>query len=304
MLVDPAAMLAAPLLVAMLLAVVLVAKPLTALVIVWLLGYSWQTALTIAIALAQIGEFSFLLADAAEKLDVLSPERHSLLVACAMISITLNPLWFRAIGPIDRWFRARPRLWRIVSGRSEAQGAEINRRAQERLSHPDDPASDRIKAVIVGYGPVGQTAARILSDFDIQPVVVDLNVDTVRSLSASGNVAVFGDATRRDILEAAAIADAKYLLVTVPDVLIRTMVIIAARELNPELRVFARARYLKERAWLEEVGATQICIEEAETAAGLTVLLLQEVGADVQRVRDEINRLHHEFGVQRPEVKN
>jgi CPA2 family monovalent cation:H+ antiporter-2 len=300
MLFDPAAILQTPLLLTLLLAVVLVVKPLAALAIVWALGYSWRTALTIAIALAQIGEFSFLLADAAEQLEVMSSQRHSLLVACALISITLNPLWFRAVGPIDRWFRARPRLWKLVSGRSEARGAEFNQMAQTRLSHPDDPVAERIKAVIVGYGPVGQTAARILRDFNIQPVVVDLNVDTVRDLSASGELAVYGDATRRDILETAAIREAKYLLVTVPDVLIRTLVILAARELNDHLRVFVRARYLQERAWLEEIGATQICFEEAETAAGLAVLLLHEVGADEERIRAEIKTLHDEYGVQRP----
>jgi len=156
--------------------------------------------------------------------------------------------------------------------------------------------------VIVGYGPVGQTAARILRDFQIEPIVVDLNLDTIRNLTASGELAVYGDATRRDILEAASIEKAKYLLVTVPDVLIRTLVILTAREMNEDIRVFARARYLKERAWLEEVGATQICIEEAETAVGLALLLLREVGADEQRIRDEIDLLHDEYGVQRAET--
>ncbi|HMO87226.1 MAG TPA: NAD-binding protein, partial [Lacipirellulaceae bacterium] len=163
-----------------------------------------------------------------------------------------------------------------------------------------DPAGERIKAVLVGYGPVGQTAARILRDFHIEPIVIDLNLETVRSLAAADQLAVYGDATRREILEAASIAEAKYLLVTVPDVLVRTLVIIAAREINDELLVFTRARYLKERAWLEEVGATQICIEEAETAAGLAVLLLREVGADEDRIRDELQALHNEFGLQRP----
>jgi monovalent cation:H+ antiporter-2, CPA2 family len=126
-----------------------------------------------------------------------------------------------------------------------------------------------------------------------------LNLDTVRDLASAGELAIYGDATRQDILEAAGIGDAKYLLVTVPDVLVRTLVVITARELNPELKVFVRARYLKERAWLEEVGATQICIEEAETALGLTVLLLREVGADQERVREVTSRVQQEMGLHR-----
>jgi CPA2 family monovalent cation:H+ antiporter-2 len=148
---------------------------------------------------------------------------------------------------------------------------------------------------------VGQTAARILREFGVEPVVVDLNLDTIRDLAGSGELAVYGDSTRHDILEAAGIEEAKYLLVTVPDVLVRTLVIITAREMNAKLKVFSRARYLKERAWLEEVGATQICIEEAETALGLARLLLSEVGADPDRVRSELQRIHRELGVHRTE---
>lgn len=301
MLFDYHAVAAAPLLLALLLTIVFVVKPLTALAIVWLLRYSWRTALTIAIALAQIGEFSFLLADAARQLGILSAQNRSLLIACAMISITLNPLLFRAVDPIDRWCRSRPRLWKFLAGRSEARGAAGNELVQRRITDPADPAAERVKAVIVGYGPVGQTAARILRDFNIQPIVVDLNLDTIRDLSSRGELAVYGDATRRDILEAAGISQAKYLLVTVPDVVVRTLVILVARELNDRVRVFVRARYLNERAWLEEVGATQLCIEEAETAAGLALLLLREVGADEQRIREEIETLHAEYGVQRPD---
>jgi CPA2 family monovalent cation:H+ antiporter-2 len=298
MLFDPRVLLHSPGLLVMLLAVVLVAKPMIAMIIVWLLRYTWRTALTIAIALAQIGEFSFLLADEAIRLKLLKPEHQSLLVACALISITLNPLYFRAIGPLEQWFRRRTRLWKLLSRRADAGGQALNEIAKFRLADPADPIASPVKAVIVGYGPVGQTAARILRDFNIQPIVVDLNLDTVRDLAANDVVAFYGDATRREILEAAAIGEAKYLLATVPDVLVRTLVIITAREINPNIRVFARARYLKERAWLEEVGATQICIEEAETAVGLALLLLREVGADENRIAEELRSLRTEFNVQ------
>jgi len=86
-----------------------------------------------------------------------------------------------------------------------------------------------------------------------------------------------------------------HMLATVPEVLVRTVVILAAKDLNPGLRVFARARYIQERAWLEEVGATGVVTEEAETAVGLAVLLLREVGADEQRVREEIRRIQDEL---------
>lgn len=293
MLFDPHAVLDEPLLLAGLLGVVLIAKPLTALTIVWALGYSVRTALTVAVGLAQIGEFSFILAEEALNLGLLTPEGQSVLIACALLSIPLNPLFFRTISPIERFLRSRKDIWR-VAGWSENRGDELNVEVTPRIKAISE-AEKKPLAVIVGYGPVGQSASRILNEFGIETVIVDLNIDVVRSLSGAGQLAIFGDASRHDILEAAGIHNAKYLLVTVPDLLTRTTVIITARELNPELRVFVRARYLQERAWLQEVGANEIATDEAETARGLAVLLLREVGADEARLQEEIHKISENF---------
>jgi CPA2 family monovalent cation:H+ antiporter-2 len=301
MLFDPMVIVERPIFLAVLLAIVLIAKPLTAMAIVWGLRYSFRNALTVGIALAQVGEFSFLLATEAIDHKLMSEEGRSLLVATAMISITLNPLIFRLIEPTERWLRSKPALWKKLGSRAEAGGLRLNEAMAVRVATSDGADDAKTRAVIVGYGPVGQTAARILRGFGVETVVVDLNIDTIRELANNGELGVYGDSTRHDILEAAGIKDAKYLLVTVPDVLVRTLVIITAKEINSELKVFARARYLKERAWLEEVGATQICIEEAETAVGLAKLLLSEVGADPERVAAEVLRIQRELGVHREE---
>lgn len=295
MLFDPRVVIERPGLLLALLAVVLVAKPLAAFLIVWALRYSVRSALTISVALAQVGEFSFLLAEEARRDGLLPKEGHSLLVACALLSITLNPLLFRAIGPAERWLRARPRLWRMLARRSETGGAELNLEAKTRVSERAEGEESPVTAVIVGYGPVGKTAARILTQFGVRPVVVDLNLDTVRGLSEVGQLAVYGDAGQRDILEAAGIRQAKYLLVTVPEVLSRTVVILAAKDMNPELRVFVRARYIQERVWLEEVGATGVITEEGETALGLATILLGEMGADEERIRAEVHAIQRKL---------
>jgi CPA2 family monovalent cation:H+ antiporter-2 len=256
--------------------------------------YSIRTALTVAVGLAQIGEFSFILAEEALGLGLLSAEGQSLLIACALFSITLNPLLFRTITPIEKWLRSNERIWKIA-GRSEYKGAEMNIEAETKLKDIAQGNGQKQLAVVVGYGPVGQTASRILREFGMETVVVDLNIDVVRHLSDSGQLAIYGDASRHDILEAAGILNARYLLVTMPDLLTRTGVIIAARELNPEIRVFVRARYIQERAWLEEVGATDICTDESESARGLARLLLREVGADEARIEKEMLIIQENF---------
>jgi CPA2 family monovalent cation:H+ antiporter-2 len=295
MLFDPHAIIKDPWLLLGLLGIIVVVKPVTAFLIIWVLRYSIRTALTVAVALAQIGEFSFLLANEALRLGILSQEGQSLLVACSLFSITANPLLFRTIDPVEKWLRSRERIWRLISQRSMDQGAELNIQMKTRLAEVISSEGDKPRAVVVGYGPVGQTAYRILRDFQIHSVVVDLNLESIRSLASSGQLAIYGDATRRDILEAAGVRQANYLLITIPDILTRTVVIVTAKELNPGLRVFVRARYVGERAWLEEVGATGISTEEAETAIGLAILLLHEVGADEDRIRKEIQKIRREL---------
>ncbi|HEX6961527.1 MAG TPA: cation:proton antiporter, partial [Lacipirellula sp.] len=201
MLFEPHALSEQPLLLGLLLAITLIAKPITAFAIVWLLRYSFRSAATIAIALAQVGEFSFLLAEEAIRHSMLSETGHSLLVACAIVSITLNPMLFRAIDPFERWLRRRPRLWQALTRRSEAGGVELNRITRERISEMPPPgAGAGQRAVIIGYGPVGQTAARVLRSFGIETVIIDLNLDTIRDLEGAGELAIYGDSTRQDIL--------------------------------------------------------------------------------------------------------
>jgi len=295
MLFDPRVIIKDPWLLLGLLGIIVVAKPVTPFLIAWSLRYSIRTALTVGVALAQIGEFSFLLVNEALGLGILSEEGQSLLVACSLFSLTANPLLFRTIDPLERWLRSRERIWRLIGRRSMDQDAELNREMEARLAEAISSEGEQPRAVVVGYGPVGQTVSRILRDFQIHSTIIELNLDTVRNLVAEGKIAIYGDATRRDILEAAGVRRANYLLITVPDILTRTVVIVTAKELNPGLRVFVRARYIKERAWLEEVGATDITTEEAEIAIGLAILLLKKVGADEDRIRKEIQKIRREL---------
>jgi len=297
MLFDPQAIIKEPLLVIEFLGIIMVVTPLMAFLIIWFLRYSVRTAITVALALTQIGEFSFLLANEATALGLLSADGQSLLVACALISIAANPPLFRAVTHLEQWLRSKERIWRILSKRSSYKDLRLHKEEQLWLSQSRRESAARPRAVVVGYGPVGQTACRILKNFDIPLLIIDLNLDTVRDLMESGQAAIYGDAGQSDILKAAGVQEADYLLVTIPDILARTTVIVAARELNPDIHVFTRARYLRERSWLEEMGATNICIEEAETAIGCAMLLLREVGADGNQIQIAIQEIRGALGM-------
>jgi CPA2 family monovalent cation:H+ antiporter-2 len=188
MLLDPAHLIEAPVLILGALAVVLVGKPLVALFIVWLLRYPFRSALTVAIALSQIGEFSFILATLGRDLKILSEDATHTLVATSIASIILNPLLYRLIDPLERWIARRPGLARLLN-RAQSRAAEAEP-AHERTT---DPAHS---AVIIGAGPTGRTVMRLLADAGITPTMVELNIDSVRALREEGIAAVYGDATR------------------------------------------------------------------------------------------------------------
>src|SRR6266498_5125457 len=148
----------------------LAGKPLAALVVVAVLGYSTRTALVVAVGLAQVGEFSFILGDVARHHHLLSETGYSLLIACALASISVNPFLFLWLDPVERLARRRPILWRLLNAAATRRREGINRSAAQRIGNSSSPLS-----IVVGYGPVEQAVDRVLRDVDSETVVIDLN---------------------------------------------------------------------------------------------------------------------------------
>ncbi len=187
LLFDPSSVLNAPGLLAATLAIILVGKPLAALAIVVLLGYPAQVAVGVAVALAQIGEFSFILASLGRQLGVLPAIANDTLIAAAIVSISINPLLYRTVDPVANWLARRPGLARWFGRRGRGASQAATERDEERLS--------RHRAVVVGYGPVGRTVARLLRENDVEPTIVDLNLKVIQGLRGRGVDAVYGDAS-------------------------------------------------------------------------------------------------------------
>lgn len=295
MLFDPGFVLEEPLMILAALGIILIAKPLTALVIVAMLGHSARTALTVAVGLAQIGEFSFILSEVARKHGVMSDEGHNIIVASAIISITINPLLFRSLGSMEAWAQSRPRLWRLMNGRAEQRVMLANAAAAKAIGdHAPQPAAgapDRRLAIVVGYGPVGQSVDQLLRDAGIPTVIVDLNMDTISALTARGRDAIFGDSSHESVLENAGIARASHLILTIAQSGDRAATVMTARNLNPNARILVRARYLREREELEQAGASAAVFEEAEAAVALARLVLTDTGATREVVERKVRDL-------------
>ncbi len=287
MLLDPRAVIEHPSLVAGALVIVLIAKPVAAFAIVWLLRYPFGVSLTVAVALAQIGEFSFMLATIARDLGVFTAEATNAMVAASIVSIVLNPMLYRAIPRLERWVAARPWLSRLVNRPAAALDA-----AGPKAGRPVDP---RERAVVVGYGPTGRTVVRLLRENDLVPTVIELNVDTVRELRDQGIDAVYGDAGQMETLTKAQVAHAASLVLTSPGTSGTAEVIRLARELNPGLRVLARASYLRDHAALTQAGADTVYSGEGEVALAFVEDILDDLGATPEQMDRERERAHREL---------
>ncbi len=168
----------------------------------------------------------------------------------------------------------------------------MNEQAGHLLERSEEPL-----AVIVGYGPVGQTVDSILRTSGLETVVVDLNMDTVQSLTSQSRAAIYGDAFNIEVMHQA-LPRATHLVITLPHSANRNPLIASAKLINPDIKVFVRARYLAERAELEQVGADEVCYEEAEASVALARLVLFDRGADPESIRRETTRIRQQLGAQ------
>ena len=284
MLFDWRAVIAAPGLLIGVLGVILLVTPLFAFLIVIVSGHAVKTALTLAAGLAQIGEFSFIVAEMAKSLGLVPAIGHNVVVGAAIISIGLNPVIFRWVLALE------PRLSKLswIATRNEKLGARANVMAAKRMQQDSG-------AIVVGYGPVGQTVTRLLAEFEINPIILETNVDVVLELQQRGKQALFGDAARPDILRAARLDAAAYLIVTVPHADISLRIVQAAREVAPLVRIITRAEYINQSEAFVQAGAAIIRYDEAESAAALAEALLQDIDVPVERIDAIVSKIRNEL---------
>jgi len=242
------------------------------------MGYPLRTVLTVPSALAQIGEFSFILAGVGRMLGVLPAIATDVVVAVSIASIVINPLASRLIQPTER---------ALVRLRRRAEAEPIDEAASSSL----DPQT---RAIVIGYGPTGRTVTRLLRENGISPTVVELNMDTVRELRQEGTSAVYGDARHNDSLVTAGLRHAGTLIVSGADTG-SLEIIKGARDINPRVHIFVRSGYLRDVPTLKTAGAEQVFSGEGEVALAMTEAVLRKLGATAEQVDRERDRVRAEL---------
>jgi CPA2 family monovalent cation:H+ antiporter-2 len=278
MLLDPSTLIEQPWLVVAALGVVVVGKPLVVALMLASMRYPLRTVLSVPSALAQIGEFSFIIAAVGRRLEVLPQIATDVVVAVSIASIVINPLASRLIGPAERILLRLRRQLPVEEG----EGA---------TSSSLDPQT---RAIVVGYGPTGRTVTRLLRENGISPTVVELNMDTVRELRQDGISAVYGDARHVQSLVTAGLRHAGTLIVSGADTG-SPEIIHGAREINPAVDVLVRSVYLRDVPPLKAAGAQQVFAGEGEVALAMTEAVLRRLGATADQVDRERDRVRAEL---------
>jgi len=253
MLFDPTILLRQPLAVLATLAIILIGKSLAALAIVRLFGRPLEVGLTIAVSLAQIGEFSFILAGLGADLGLLTRQGSDLILAGAILSICANPLLFVAL---DRWQAHRNA---IAAATNEERVFE-----DEAPAGPPLPSANHV--VLIGFGRVGSRVAGTLKEAGQPLALIESDRDRVEEARALGMPTVLGNAASNETLAAANVAAARAIVIAIPETIESGQIIQHAREMNPGIAVLARAHSDRDVEYLIAQGADAAIVGEHEIA--------------------------------------
>lgn len=256
--------------------------------LITLLGFFFsrpaRTLLVVAAGNSQIGEFSFILGQAGLVLGLLSRDQYSLILAGALLSITINPGVFRSIGKVEKLLQRFPKVWRPL----------------DRHGPAPVPLGETLQGhvVVVGFGRVGQHIVNVLEAIEIPHLVIESDVERVEVLNRRGTITLFGDAANSEVLVHAGLSHARALVVAGPDDSASTMVVAAARDLAPELPIIARTASHEGVKRLADLGAQHVIHAELEGGLEMVRHTLLQLGFPLQeiyRYTDAVRQDHYDL---------
>ena len=268
MLFDPKILVEEPLKVLLVTLVIMFGKSIAAFLIVLMFGYPLRTGLLVSTGLAQIGEFSFILVGLGIVTGILPEEGRDLILAGAIISISLNPAMFRASKYVYKFVEKRPRL-----------KDKFNMK-KDRLAHMHEREIQRLNDVVilVGHGRIGKYIRKHLQQSPFDLVIIDDNRERVIDLRRRGFYAIAADAGETEVMENAAAAKACAIIIALPDFFETQRVIRAVRQINPSIQIVARAHSDEEVEYLENDNV-DLAVSSAQEVASKIAIYIESICA-------------------------
>jgi CPA2 family monovalent cation:H+ antiporter-2 len=246
-----------------------------------LFGYGGRTALFVGAGLAQIGEFSFILAQAGVNAGIMADYLYSLVIASTVITMLLTPLFMGLTSVLY------PRLARVTA--SGATAAKVAKYVPSSVEmEPHRPLSE---VVICGYGRVGRNIAQSLQDLKISYLVIEMDPELVSELHAKGENCIYGDASNAHVLSLVGLDKAKVLVITYPDPLVVVTTVKDALRINPKLQIVARVHRRRESELLESLGVSELVSPEYEASFEFLRRTLAYIGWSRAKTQQTIGRL-------------
>lgn len=281
MLMNPSVIFEFPILVVGLLILVVLGKFVTGTGAVLLAGAPISSALLTGVALAQVGEFAFILARVGQQEGLLDSEAYNIFLAVSVLSMTITPFLIQWAPRLARRTEALDRLkhWLPRPTSHVTQGTQIKMK-------------DHV--IIVGYGLNGRNLARVLADMEIPYVVLDVNPVAVKASGKDRGPMIYGDATNPRVLTQAGILFARVLVVATSDPFGARRIVQQARQLNSSIHIVVRTRYLKELQDLHELGANDVVPEEFETSIEIFALVLRTYQTPKAMIQNKVEQVRRE----------
>lgn len=265
-------------------ALIVLGKMLLTILMGFVFPWPARTTLVLAVSLSQIGEFSFILGQEELGLGLLDQSQYSLILAGALLSITLNAPAFRLIDPLEKWLRRFPAVWKLLDRQSPPL--------------PETMRAMEGHVVIVGYGRVGRHIIALLGEMEIPHLVVEADSHRIEELDQQGVPSLYGDAANSEVLTHAGLSHARALVVAGPDEDASALVVTAARDLAPDLPIIARATSEDGTKRLTELGAQDVIHPELEGGLEIVRHTLLQLGFPLQeiyRYTDAVRRDHYDL---------
>ena len=255
-------------------------KALIVLAVVRLLGYSLRVSTMTAVGLAQVGEFSFILAKAGGAGGLLSSTDYQRFLAASILSMIAAPFLIK-VAP-----RLGYTLQSVFAPGSLLEPSVVG-------FNPEEPDM-RGHVIIVGYGLNGRNLAKVLRRTGVPYLVMELNAEAVRNARAEGERIVYGDATRKEVLHHIGIERARILVLAISDPVATRHTVWLARQLNPDLHIIVRTRYMSEMSDLRGLGANEVIPEEFETSIEIFSRVLREYGIARHVIQRQVGAIRSE----------
>jgi monovalent cation:H+ antiporter-2, CPA2 family len=243
-----------------------------------------RSAIMVGIALAQVGEFSFLLAQQGQESGFLQGDPYQVFLAVSVLSMIVTPFLMQWSPHLARRVEAWQRLRHWLPSRTTAHVLQTEGKQIRIKDH----------VIIVGYGLNGRNLARVLGETEIPYLALDLDGDTVSREAKHGVPVYYGDGTNPNVLRHMRIDDAKVMVVAISDPFITRRAVQVAKGLNPKLHVVVRTRYLRELEELHQLGADDVVPEEFETSIEIFALVLRTYKLPADFVTQKANQIRRE----------